>query len=46
MAGKMDLTSAEAVIDLITAETADAARNAAGQMNGAVQSKLKGILDP
>jgi tRNA modification GTPase len=46
MAGKMDLTAAEAIIDLITAETADAARNAAGQMNGAMRTKLEGILDP
>jgi len=46
MAGKMDLTSAEATIDLITAETADAARNAAGQMGGALRAKLEAILDP
>jgi tRNA modification GTPase len=46
MAGKMDLTSAEAIIDLITAETADAARNAAGQMNGALRAKIESILDP
>ena len=30
--GKLDLTQAEAVIDLIEAETADAAANAAGQV--------------
>jgi tRNA modification GTPase len=34
--GKLDLAEAEAVIDLIEAETAAAARNAAGQLNGAV----------
>ena len=32
----MDLTQAEAVIDLIHAETAEAAKNAAGQLGGAV----------
>lgn len=34
--GKMDLTGAEAVIDLINAETREAAKNAAGQMGGAI----------
>lgn len=34
--GQMDLTQAEAVIDLIEAETADAAANAAGQVGGAL----------
>ena len=34
--GRMDLTQAEAVIDLIDAATPLAARNAAGQLNGAV----------
>ena len=38
--GKLDLTQAEAVIDLIEAETADAAANAAGQMGGVLQKKL------
>ena len=33
--GKMDLTQAEAVIDLIEADTADAAANAAGQIGRA-----------
>ena len=32
--GRMDLSSAEAVIDLIDAETAEAVRNAAGQLVG------------
>ena len=39
--GRMDLTEAEAVIDLIDAETAEAARNAALQMDGAL-SRLIG----
>ena len=38
--GRMDLTQAEAVIDLIEAETADAAANAAGQVGGVLQKKL------
>ena len=41
--GKLDLTQAEAVIDLIEAETADAAANAAGQVAGALQKKLDPI---
>ena len=40
--GQLDLTQAEAVIDLIEAETADAAANAAGQVSG----KLQKMLDP
>ena len=43
--GQMDLTSAEAVIDLIEAETADAAANAAGQVGGTLQKKLSPIYD-
>ncbi len=38
--GKLDLTQAEAVIDLIEADTADAAANAAGQVEGKLQRKL------
>ena len=38
--GQLDLTQAEAVIDLIEAETADAAANAAGQVGGTLQKKL------
>lgn len=34
--GRMDLTQAEAVIDLIDAETAQCAKNAAGQLGGAI----------
>ncbi len=43
--GKLDLTQAEAVIDLIEAETADAAANAAGQVEGVLQKKLNPIYD-
>ncbi len=43
--GRMDLTSAEAVIDLIEAETADAAANAAGQVGGVLQKKLSPVYD-
>ena len=43
--GKMDLTQAEAVIDLIEADTADAAANASGQVGGALQKKLKPIYE-
>ncbi len=38
--GQLGLTQAEAVIDLIEAETADAAANAAGQVGGTLQKKL------
>ena len=41
--GRMDLTRAEAVIDLIEAETAEAAANAAGQVGGRLQKKLDPI---
>lgn len=41
--GRMELCSAEAVADLIDAETAQAARNAAGQLSGAVSAKAEGI---
>ena len=43
--GKMDLTQAEAVIDLIEADTADAAANAAGQVGGRLQKQLTPIYD-
>ena len=43
MNGHLDLTSAEAVIDLIEADTADAAANAAGQVAGKLQKKLDPI---
>lgn len=41
--GQMDLTQAEAVIDLIEAETADAAANAAGQVGGALARRLEPV---
>ena len=43
--GQMDLSQAEAVIDLIEAETADAAANAAGQLSGAVKRRVDPIYD-
>ena len=43
--GKLDLTQAEAVIDLIEADTPEAAANAAGQVGGALQKKLAPIYD-
>lgn len=41
--GRMDLTQAEAVIDLIESETAEAAKNASGQLGGAVYRKIDTI---
>ena len=43
--GKMDLTQAEAVVDLIDAETVAAAKNAVGQLSGAMSRKISGIYD-
>ena len=43
--GQLDLTQAEAVIDLIEAETADAAANAAGQVGGRLLKTLKPVYD-
>ena len=43
--GRMDLTEAEAVIDLINAETAAAARNAAAQLDGGLRRKLEPIQE-
>ena len=43
--GKLGLTEAEAVIDLIEADSADAAANAAGQVGGKLQKKLMPIYD-
>lgn len=43
--GRMDLTAAEAVIDLIEAESADAAANAAGQVAGAIQRRLDPVYE-
>lgn len=43
--GKMDLTAAEAVVDLVDAETAEAARNAAGQVDGALRRLADAAYD-
>ena len=43
--GRLDLTQAEAVIDLIDAETAAAARNAAAQLEGGLRRVLEPIQD-
>ena len=43
--GKLDLTQAEAVIDLIEADSAEAAANAAGQVGGVLQKKLDPIYN-
>jgi tRNA modification GTPase len=43
--GRLDLTQAEAVIDLIEAETPAVAQNAAGQLLGAVGLKLEPIYN-
>lgn len=41
--GKMDLTQAEAIIDLIDSETELAAKNAAEQMNGALGREISAL---
>ena len=43
--GKLDLTEAEAVIDLIDAETAESARNAAAQLSGALRRPIEEVYD-
>lgn len=43
--GRMDLIEAEAVADLIDAETAEAARNAVGQLSGAISRGINEIYD-
>jgi tRNA modification GTPase len=43
--GHMDLIQAEAVVDLIDAETAEAARNAVGQLQGALSRGVDEIYD-
>ena len=43
--GKLDLTEAEAVIDLIDAETAESARNAAAQLSGALRRPIEAVYD-
>ena len=45
LSGNLDLTQAEAVIDLIEAETPQAARNAAGQVEGALLRRIAPIYD-
>ena len=41
--GRMDLSSAEAVIDLIDAESTEAVRNAAGQLSGAIHRRAEAV---
>ena len=43
--GKLDLTAAEAVMDLIDAETEEAVHQAAGQLSGALQRRVDHIYD-
>jgi tRNA modification GTPase len=43
--GKLSLSQAEAVGDLVTAETRDAARNAAGQLSGVVGKIFSEVYD-
>lgn len=43
--GKLDLTAAEAVNDLVAARTAEAAQNAVAQMKGAVGSRIRQVRD-
>ena len=43
--GRMDLSAAEAVADLIESETAEAARNAAGQLSGAIAGRIGAICE-
>jgi tRNA modification GTPase len=43
--GKLDLVQAEAVIDLIDAQTPQAARNAAGQLSGVMSRRINDIYD-
>ncbi len=43
--GRLDLTQAEAVIDLIEADSARAVRNAAGQLAGALSRRIGGVYD-
>ncbi len=43
--GRMDLTQAEAVIDLIDAETPQIAENAAAQLDGAIRKNTDAVYD-
>jgi len=45
LSGNLDLTQAEAVIDLIESETADAARNAVEQLGGSLRRQMESIYD-
>ena len=45
LSGNLDLTQAEAVIDLIEAESAQAARNAVEQLGGSLRKKIEGVYD-
>ena len=41
--GKMKLTAAEAVADIIDAETAEGVKNAAGQLSGVIDARLSAV---
>ena len=41
--GRMELSSAEAVVDIIDAESIESAKNAAGQLTGAIGRKVEAI---
>lgn len=43
LSGRMELTGAEAVADIIDAESVEAARNAAGQLSGAVSRRTESV---
>ena len=45
LSGRMDLIQAESVADLIDAESAGAARNAVGQLQGRMSRSVEGIYD-
>lgn len=45
LSGNLDLTQAEAVIDLIEAESSEAARNAVEQLSGSLRRKIEGVYD-
>ena len=45
LSGNLDLTQAEAVIDLIESETAEAARNAVEQLGGSLRRRMEGIYE-
>ena len=43
LSGRMELTAAEAVADMIDAESVECAKNAAGQLSGAIDQKAEDI---